>query len=283
MSRRSWRSTPKTIFVSRHLWKNDSIYWRPTFIQWIHGDETLRAPFNPTKGHDQNLAYECVFTSWTSCGRLLPIFDLLRGCIPGMCMSFHAYVIIGNDAVYNQQWGGRGGLWHVPCSCDACAANHWQQAKKGLLLLWRECKLSHSRIPSYQCGHDGNTLISYFWIILKESLVLFGQIKNDYPIMSTSFQPIFRQQLIDLLLAQCPRLLNVYIDVVWSDKASALTGHLWEVTFVPLFVSTLRSRCFGSPPFSPIAPETRMTSRARHCDQRLSTCVTFCGLASCLR
>lgn len=52
---------------------------------------------------------------------------------------------------------------------------------EGLLLLWGEWKPSLSQIPSYQRGHGGSTLISIFWINLKESVVFFCQIKNYFP------------------------------------------------------------------------------------------------------
>lgn len=91
---------------------------------------------------------------------------------------------------------------------------------EGLLLLWREWKLSHSRIPSYHCGHGGSTLISFFWTNLKESVVLFCQIKIISLFWIPQW-PIFRQQLTGLWMCT--------LIPVWSDKASVLTGHLWEL------------------------------------------------------
>lgn len=139
---------------------------------------------------------------------------------------------------------------------QCCKSDGWKQAEKAFYCCG-ENKLSLSQIPSYQCGHGGSTLISFFWSILKESVVLFCQIKIISPFWIPLW-PIFRQQLTDLMLAQCSGLMNSYIDacLIWYsicvDRSRVGSG------IVSLSVSTAWSRCGFSPPLSTIIPEWKL-------------------------
>lgn len=117
----------------------------------------------------------------------------------------------------------------LKCFGDSRAVSQWQQGGKGPLLLWGEWKPSRSQIPSYQRGHSGSNLISFFWVLLKDSLVLLCQIKVITP-FCVPLWPLLRQQLTDLLLALCQAGECGLWSVVRCDKAPVMTGHLWEET-----------------------------------------------------
>ena len=104
------------------------------------------------------------------------------------------------------------------------------EAGEGLLLLWGEWKLSHRQIPSYQCGHGGSIEIIFLWTDFKESVVLFLPDQNYFSPLNTSkayFQTT-AHRLDGGTMSQASWMYTLM--AVWSDKASVLTGQMWEVS-----------------------------------------------------
>lgn len=104
---------------------------------------------------------------------------------------------------------------------------------EGLLLLWREWKLSHSQIPSYQCGHGGSTLISSFSQPISKSLLSCSATSKLFPPFEYLCGLFSHNSPQIWLWQRFPDLWMCTLMAFWSDKASVLTCHLWEV---PLFV-----------------------------------------------